>query len=151
MGFITENQYLNPKISSKAFLYLLKNNINRLLSGNIIRTEEEINIVRGDSFIQASDGTFLGSLKPNKYDNDSIFNKYGPYGNKYSQTCIFNKYSQYGGQYSILSPYNRFSNAPPRIFLKGKHVGYLTNNQFIKDRIDPENILEWAENNVSKY
>ena len=44
----------------------------------------------GESYLIGQDGQLLGKLT-NKYDRDSIYNKYGPYGGKYSTTSIFNK------------------------------------------------------------
>ena len=34
----------------------------------------------GDSYLQAQDGQFLGKIVSNKYDSNSILNKYGTYG-----------------------------------------------------------------------
>ena len=107
--------------------------------------------MKRESFIEAQDGTFLGKLNPNKYDQESIFNRFGSYGNQFSQVSIFNRYSPYGSQFSDLSPFNKFSNTPPKIYVDGNFVAYLSVNTFIKPRIDPEEILDWAERNISKY
>ena len=104
-----------------------------------------------ESFIEAQDGTFLGKLKPNPFDIESIFNKFGANGNKFSQTSIFNKFSQYGNQFSNLSPYNKFAQSPPRIFINGEFYAYLTKNKYLTPHIDPEEIISWSEHNISKY
>jgi len=116
--------------------------------GAIIKSEEEPRSLKGDSCIVAHDDTFLGKLNPNRYDNESIFNKDGPYGSQYSGTSIFNRYSSYGSPYSKLSPYNRLSNTPPKIYLKGKQIGFLTVNTTILNRVDPDAIIDWAQQHV---
>ena len=103
------------------------------------------------SYLAAQDGQFLGSLRPNRYDQDSIFNRYGPYGSRYSQTCIFNRYSPYGGRYSSLSPFNPYTSTPPQVYHGGQAIAYLTVNTRLKPRIDPDQIMDWAEQNVRKY
>ena len=35
---------------------------------------------------------YLGKLNANKYDSESIWNKYGTYGSKYNSKSIWNKY-----------------------------------------------------------
>ncbi len=151
LGFVTKNQYVANAISTEGFLYTLRHDLTSLLSGQIIQSQVQARQMSGDSFIQASDGTFLGSLRPNKYDEDSIFNVYGPYGSRYSQTCIFNRYSEYGGRYSSLSPFNPNTSTPPQVIHGGKALYYLTVNNSLKPRIDPNEIIEWAEQNVRKY
>ncbi|MBU1693972.1 MAG: hypothetical protein KKC51_08405 [Verrucomicrobia bacterium] len=116
-----------------------------------MQSEAEAKQLSGESFIVAGDETFLGKLNPNADDNESIFNQYGPYGSKYSQTCIFNPYSPYGGQYSALSPFNQYATNPPRVFLKGQFVGYLTVNQYKTPKLDPNSIMDWAKQHVSTY
>jgi hypothetical protein len=148
---VSKNQYVPQRIPTEAFLYTIENDIRTLLSGHVIESESKARQLSGESFIVAGDGTFLGKLNPNAYDNESIFNKYGPYGSKYSQTCIFNPYSPYGGQYSDLSPYNLYANNPPQVFLKGRFFAFLTVNQNKSPRLDPDSILDWAESHVKTY
>ena len=105
----------------------------------------------GDSFIQAADGTFLGSLRPNKFDQDSIFNQFGSYGNRFSQISIFNPYSPFGGKFSILSPFNPYASTPPEVHHAGKFIAYLTANTTLTPRIHPDEIMNWATQNVRKY
>jgi hypothetical protein len=114
-----------------------------------VRSEIHALQLRGASFIAAEDETFLGKLNPNHFDNDSIFNQFGPYGNRFSQTCIFNPYSPYGGLYSQFSPFNQFASSPPLIYLRGTFRAYLTVNSFRNPSIDPSTILDWAQQNVS--
>ena len=56
---------------------------------------------------------FLGCLNCDKYEDKSIWNKYGDFGSKYNDKCIWNKYGGYGGKYSDLSPFNKYANNPP--------------------------------------
>lgn len=53
--------------------------------------EYEMRVRRQESFLLAQDGQFLGMLSSNKYQSDSVMNKYG---SKYSSTSIFNQYDQ---------------------------------------------------------
>jgi len=151
LGFVTKNQYVANAIPTEGFLYTLRNDIHSLLAGQIVQNQVQARQMSGDSFIQAADGTFLGSLRPNKYDQDSIFNRYGPYGNRYSQMCIFNRYGQYGGRYSSLSPFNPHTSTPPQVYHGGRVIAYLTVNTRLKPHINPDEIMDWAEQNVRKY
>lgn len=151
IGRVTENRYISNRISPEAFLYTLKNNLPALLAGNIVESESRARQLERESFIEAGDGTFLGKLNPNKFDSDSVFSKYGPYGNKYSSTSIFNKFSNYGGRFSGLSPYNKLTGTPPKLYVEGKFIGYLTVNKHLSPRIDPDELFNWASRSVRKY
>lgn len=107
----------------------------------------ENRIRRGESFILAADGRFLGKLTSNKYDVESIYNQYGIYGSKYSGMSIWNKFCPYGSPYSIYSPYNSFSTTPPQLFLRGVLVGYLTTNKYINNNVNPAMLALWIKNN----
>src|SRR5690606_34714574 len=109
IGPVSANPYVPNRISNEAFLYSLKNDLPGLLRGNFVASKVEAQKKSSQSFIEAGDGTFLGKLNPNKFDQDSIFNRFGAYGNKFSQSSIFNKFSTYGNQFNQLSPYNKFS------------------------------------------
>lgn len=63
-------------------------------------SELQIRIRRGESFLVADDGQFLGRLSSNRFMTESVMNEYGPFGSKYSSTSIFNVYSQYGSEYA---------------------------------------------------
>ncbi|MEX5576215.1 hypothetical protein [Pseudophaeobacter sp. A-200-2] len=150
IGRVSANSFIPNRIPVEAFLFSLRNDIHGLLQGNVSRSDTNSHARSGEAFIQAADGTFLGNLNPNKYDTNSIFNKYGEYGNKFSSLSIFNKYSQYGGRFSEFSPYNPSSNRPPEILVGNKRVAFLTVNGSIFPRVDPDEILTWAETNVRK-
>ena len=150
LGLVTKNQYVSGGISTAGFLYALENNLGELLRGNIVQNEGEARRVSGESFIEANDKVFLGSLSPNSLDSDSIFNTFGAYGSRYSQTSIYNSYGHYGGGYSTLSPYNPYTGTPPRVYHKGQFLAYLTVNRTLSPRIDPEEIKDWATRNVSR-
>lgn len=81
--------------------------------------EFEMRVRRQESFLLAQDGQFLGMLSSNKYQSDSVINKYGSYGSKYSSTSIFNQYGQYGSRYATYSPFNPYTSTPPQIILRG--------------------------------
>ena len=147
-GFVSVNNYVRPKIPTEAFLYTLRNNISALMEGRIIKSELEARLLNGESFIEAANGQYLGSLNPNQLDLNSIFNQFSPYGSKFSQNSLFNQFSPYGNQFSDLSPYNLFSNNSPKIYVNGKFVAYLTVNQMIQPRVHPNDLLNWAKNNV---
>ena len=116
-------------------------------------TINELNtrISKGESFIVANDGQFLGKLSLNIYDSESILNAYGQYGNPYSYTSINNKFSIYGSQYSSLSPYNPYTSTPPTIYLRGNKFGFLTVNQFLYISVNPTQIREWMKFNNLFY
>lgn len=149
--YITDNQYINPRISSKIFFYNLENNIDGLINGKIIESEKHLRQVNGESYIQGADGQYLGSLSPNEFRTDSIFNKFNPYGSPYSSISIFNQYSPYASPFSQLSAYNKYAQNPPKIFLKGKFHAYLTTNSLISPRINPDKILDWAKEHVDEF
>ncbi|MFY7814762.1 MAG: hypothetical protein ACOVRK_06155 [Chryseobacterium taeanense] len=78
---------------------------------------------------------FLGCLNCDKYDNSSIWNKYGDKGSKYSSNSIWNKYGDYGGQYSDNSPFNKYSSNPPVLVdREGNFYGYFTINKYFNKR-----------------
>lgn len=147
-GFVTENSFIRPRIPAKSFLYTLHNDLNLLLQGKFIESEIEARQMRGESFIAAADGTFLGSLDRNVFNSESIFNKVGRYGNQFSPASIFNQYGSYGSQFSQYSPYNPNSSNPPRIYIKGVLTGYLTKNENHPYNVDPDKFEEWVDSKI---
>lgn len=150
VGSVSANEYVPNRIPTSSFLYNLKNNLDSLLRGELPKTEVQSGIQRQDVFIEAADGTFLGSLNPNKFDTQSIFNNFGPHGSKFAQISIFNNFGRYGGKFSPLSPFNSFSTSSPKIMSGDRMVAYLTANKFKNPRVDPNEIFEWAQRNVRK-
>ena len=150
IGVVTKNKILPDGIPTEGFMYTLKNNISGLLRGSIEWSESNVRMYRGESFLLSDDGTFLGSLRPNRMDHDSIFSQFGAYGSKFSQTSIYNKFGPYGGRYSNLSPYNPYSINPPKIYHKGKFYAFLTTNKAKTPRVDPDEIKTWADRNVRR-
>lgn len=57
------------------------------------QNEFSIRLRRGESFLIAADGQYLGQLSSNRFLTDSLMNEYGPYGSIYSSISIFNRYS----------------------------------------------------------
>lgn len=90
---------------------------------------------------------FLGSLNTNKYDSESIWNKYGTYGSKYQSNSIWNKYGTYGSKYNTYSPWNQYSTNPPVIVdAEGNFYGYFTINRYMQKRVTTDWIL-WILDN----
>lgn len=78
---------------------------------------------------------YLGKLNANKYDTESIWNKYGTYGSKYNSKSIWNKYSTYGNSYNSYSPFNKYSTTPPALRDRnGRFYGYFTCNKSLPNR-----------------
>lgn len=148
LGFISENKFVQNRIPFDGFIYALRNKLNDLMQGRLIRSEKEAHIANKDSFIIAQDDTFLGKLNTNRLDNQSIFSTLGPYGNRISPHSIFNTLGKYGSGFSQFSPFNIYSRTPPEIYISGKFRGYLTKNVSIKNRVDPSELEEWVKKNV---
>lgn len=105
-------------------------------------------ITKGESFVSANDGQFLGKLSLNKYDYESISNSFGPYGNKFSSTSINNGFSLYGSRYSSLSPNNPYTLTPPKVYLRGVFWGFLSVNRFIYGNVlNPLELNKWMQTN----
>ena len=108
--------------------------------------------ILGESFLEASDGEFLGKLCLNEFDSESIMNRWGQYGSQFSATSINNEFSVYGSPYSALSPNNPFSTTPPKIYLRGHLWGMLTINGCIfGEKIRPEELTRWMQINGLYY
>ena len=150
LGKVSANSYVPNHIPVEAFIYTLKNDISGLLAGRINRDQPSAHSLAGDTFLQAADGTFLGSLRPDSLDVNSLFNRYSEYGNRFSAKSIFNRYSTYGGKFSTQSHFNARSATPPSIMSQGKRVAYLTANPQLPPRVAPEDILQWAREHVSR-
>jgi hypothetical protein len=105
---------------------------------------EESKVANG-GILRAADGQLLGKINSNKYNRESILNKYGPFGSRYSQTSIFNPYSQYGSKYGPLSINNPMSSIPPEIVVDGRAVVKVSANPRIQHRITPEDFIATLE------
>ena len=78
---------------------------------------------------------FLGCLDCDKYNDNSIWNKYGNNGSKYSSNSIWNKYGNYGGKYSSDSPFNKYASNPPFLVDRdGNFYGYFTADVYFSKR-----------------
>lgn len=97
---------------------------------------------------------FLGTINFNKYDTNSLANKYGTYGNQYSQDSVFNKYGTYGSQYNNESPFNKYTNTPPVIVdPNGNVVGILTSNKYVslsKEIVDAVEFFNWFNSKLER-
>lgn len=92
---------------------------------------------------------YLGCFSCSKYERDSIFNQYGPYGSKYSAKSIWNRYGLYGSDFSPYSVCNPYATYPPVVVdEEGGFYGYLTLNQYHKFAINDPDIVAWLKNVV---
>ena len=108
-------------------------------SQRLISTQYLVSELSGGIII-AEDGTYLGKIA-NKYDSESIFNKYGKYGSEYSAASIWNRYGIYGSKYSLYSAFNPYTITPPKIYKNGSLIGYLTVNKYLANSINPYLLL----------
>lgn len=92
--------------------------------------------LEGASII-ANDGEPLGQITTNCYKAEALCNEYGKYGSEYQAKSILNAYGVYGGEYSAKSPFNSSTRTPPRIYLDGKMIAFLTANETLRPRVDP--------------
>ena len=102
-------------------------------------------IKRGESFLVASDGQYLGKLTLNQFDYEGVLNTSGVFGSRYSATSIYNEFSIYGSKFSALSPHNPYTSTPPKIYLRGAFWGILTMNKYLysMNSISPFELNEW--------
>src|SRR5712691_806235 len=86
--------------------------------------------------------TYLGCLSCSEYENESVYNNYGPFGSAYGGTSIFNAYSPFGGQYGAYSPCNAYSADPPVIEDEaGNFYGRLTVNRYARQATTDEALI----------
>ncbi len=88
----------------------------------------------GDLLLYGGDGhkEFLGCLECGEHIEDSICNKQRN-GNPYNNQSIFNQYGPFGDRHSSSSPWNRYSNAesvPIIVDDDGGFYGFFTINSF---------------------
>lgn len=102
--------------------------------------------------------TYLGCVTCNKFDKESIWNKYGTYGSKYNKISIWNEYGTYGSKYNNYSPWNDYGKNPPMVVDEnGDFYGYFSTNEFIKKRTKNEWLIdildnwEWIMANFDEY
>jgi hypothetical protein len=79
--------------------------------------------------------TFLGCLNCNRYDANSVCNRYGDYGSKYATDSVWNRYGDFGSKYSDSSPWNRYTGSAPVIVdQSGNFYGHLSANKYHSNR-----------------
>jgi hypothetical protein len=88
--------------------------------------------------------TYLGSIT-NKFDDDSIFNKFGDHGSKFADESIWNKFSDFGGELGAYSPFNKLCDRPPALVKGGRVIGYLTVNKTVTGAISPHVVQALAD------
>lgn len=151
LGFVTVNRHVVNGVATAAFLHALRNDLGGLFAERISGSSGEVRQQKRESYIESGDGVFLGGLNPNRFDDESIFNQFGIYGSRFSPSSIFNSFSTYGNQFNTMSPYNQLGTNPPRLYVKGKFVAFLTKNEMKSPRVDPDRLRSWAEQNVSRF
>jgi hypothetical protein len=105
------NDDLKDKIK-KGIIYAI------IIIGAYVALSAVTKAVFADTYLVSPNGTYLGNLN-NKYDTNSIYNKYGRYGSKYSPDSINNPYGKYGSKYSPYSPNNPYATQAPIIINRG--------------------------------
>lgn len=93
--------------------------------------------------IVAEDGQFLGEVTSAKDDPKSISNSFGDFGNVFKTNSIFNGLGKYGSRMSSLSPFNTLTPTPPKIIKDDRFVAFLTCNDYLSPRVDPNELMEW--------
>lgn len=94
--------------------------------------------------VVAHDGQFLGTITGHRH-KDSIANDYGPYGDPYSPTSMYNSSSNYGSPHSGNGARHPHTPFPPRIYVKGKPVAYVTANRSFNPSIHPDALRAFAD------
>jgi hypothetical protein len=92
------------------------------------------------SYLVAHDGEFIGKVS-GEFDEKSIINEFGPHGGEFSAKSISNEFGSYGGEFSNLSPYSEFSQTPPKLIKGEDIIAYVTKNELLSPRIDPDVLL----------
>lgn len=145
-SFVQKSKKVKYETPSKSKLASLKGSspimtyedwLNSKSATNYVPSNPSYKVENGLILI-AQDGEFLGKLITDKYDDESIFNKYGDYGSKYSDTSIWNKYSEYGSNYGTYSAFNKRSPSPPIIFDGEDAIGYISVDFDKKGAIHPD-------------
>ncbi|MCA6574577.1 MAG: hypothetical protein IM537_04570 [Pseudanabaena sp. M57BS1SP1A06MG] len=82
---------------------------------------------------------FLGCINCNKFDDNSLSNRFGDFGSRFSETSIYNRFGNWGSKFSDVSACNpRATNPPVIVDKEGNFQGYLTLNRRINGIvIDP--------------
>lgn len=94
--------------------------------------------------IVAKDGQFLGTITGRSH-KESIANPYGDYGSSYSPTSMFNRSGTYGSPHSGKGAMHPHTPFPPRIYVDGKPVAYVTANRSFKPSIHPDALRDFAQ------
>ncbi len=115
--------------------------INDFKEGNILIPPGELhaNDLEG-ALVKSPNGTDLGKITFNASDPDSLLNPNGTYGSASQPDSIFNSSSPYGNSDSEYSAFAENAGWVPKIYYKGKFVGYLTINPFLFPRLNSKEL-----------
>jgi hypothetical protein len=112
----------------------------------ILAKFEEINpsppIDLAGAEVWSQDDEFLGYVIQDPFDYESLSDPYGRYGDEYRDMSVWNLYGRYGSYVSEYSAYNRYADFPPKLFLYGDFVGYLTANTDFAPRYHPDEVAQ---------
>jgi hypothetical protein len=122
-----EDLFIKGGITAKRKIVFLMVLIMSVLTSSIVclASEPYLMLFGGENHT-----VFLGYVNANKYETNSIWNKYGKYGSKYSSDSIWNKYGTYGSKYNNYSPWNKytFDGSPVIVDKYGNFYGNFTVN-----------------------
>lgn len=85
----------------------------------------------GASVFSSEDRPLYLGFFGNDFARDSINNDFGDFGSEFSSTSVRNSFGNYGNDFSSVSANNNFATRPPKIVKNGKHLAYLSTNQFL--------------------
>jgi hypothetical protein len=95
-------------------------------------------------FASDNNGTFLGLLSSDRYDQNSLSNPFGAYGGCFGMYSIRNQSSWFGGDNGLYSPYSLNCLNPPTIVYQGQAMLVVTKNLGMSYRlpvVDPDLML----------
>jgi hypothetical protein len=95
--------------------------------------------------ITAGDGQYLGFVG-DRFQENSILNRFSPYGDPLSQKSIWNRLSRYGDEFSEFSAFNPHAEHPPKLCLPDRGgCWWLTVNPSKTPRVDPNTLPKPGE------
>ncbi len=94
--------------------------------------------IDGHATLIADDGTYLGAISSSRFEADSVCNRFGDHGSRFASASVRNTFSTYGSSFGSQSAYSSYTTSPPRIYLNGRAIGYLTKNQVLAGAVDPD-------------
>ena len=94
--------------------------------------------IDGSATLIADDGTYLGLVSSNRFESDSICNRFGDHGSRFASDSVRNRFSTYGSSFGFQSAYSSYATSPPVIYVNARAIGYLTKNDSLAGAVDPD-------------